>query len=140
MININEYLLCKNSPKNFAKKNTVEKPKFMCNPEDVMKWIDGFGIENWDEDHKWPEKKEAGECGWHPETTTFGNHCIWFMNQYNDFSERYVRIFTDADRSYISHGYTTKDIDLSFDEALKFIEEIINHPTEYIDPKTIKNK
>ena len=137
MININEYLLGKNKEKKFNGKNPIEKPKFPCDPEDVTKWIEGFGIDNWDEDHKWPDQMEIGEIGWHVETSRWGKISIWFNNKYGEIAERYVRICPKTQESVLSHGYMSKDIHLSFDEALDFVEAIINNPKEYIDPKTV---
>jgi len=133
MININEYLLGKTKEKKIKQANKIDRPTEKSDVEDIMKWLDGFGLYNWDVDHKWPDKKEEGEFGWHTDTNNWGEPSIYFSNQYAEHAERCVRIHVKR-KAIVSYGYTSKDVGLDFDEALEFIELMIEKPTEYIDP------
>lgn len=139
MINIIEYLLSGDTNKKKFHKGSTEKPKKNCDEQDVINWLDNIcldaNIDNWSKDHKWPEKMKEGECGWRIEKNNWGEPSIYFTNQYCEHGDRTVRIFTKRGGTEVSYGYIGPKVDLDFDEALEFIEEIIKKPTEYIDAK-----
>lgn len=133
MIDINEYLLSKTSAKNPGlKPKTMEKPKDGCDVQDIMDWLDSFGLENFYEAHKWPEKMDIGGVGYKIYKDRYGNNSVSLESRPYEHMIQSIIAYPSINKSYISWGYTSKDIQLKFDEAIRLMEEVMKEPEKKI--------
>ena len=133
MIDINEYLLSKASAKNPGlKPKAKEKPKAGCDVQDIMDWLDSFGLENFYEAHEWPEKMDIGGVGYKIYKDRYGNNSVSLESRPYEHMIQSIIAYPSVNKSYISWGYTTKDIQLKFDDAIRLMEEVMKEPEKMI--------
>lgn len=133
MIDINEYLLSKASAKNPGlKPKTKEKPKEGCDVQEIIDWLDSFGLENFYEAHEWPEKMDIGEVGYKIYKNTFSGKYVCLETRPYEHVAQTIVAYPTVNKSYISWGYTRKDEKLKFDEAIRLMEEAMKEPGKMI--------
>lgn len=126
MININEYLLGKGK----TKKYNVKKPEKGCEPQDIIDWLDSFGVDNWYSDHSTLEYPEKGRVGYHIMNGSWGNKLVALDIAMSEFIRQSICVYPKFDNSYISWGFGRQDKNISFDIGLKLMEQIMENPAE----------
>lgn len=131
MINIIEYLIGNNK-----KTKKVDKPTKDCNVQDIIDWLDSFGVENWYENHSFFDTLEKGSVGYQINSGSWGSKCVSLDIPIGDRTRQSI-VITPKYKSYVSWGYGTKDQDISFEKAIDLMEKIMENPRE---PKILKRE
>lgn len=127
MININEYLLDKGK----TKKYNVDRPKHGCDVQDIIAWLDSFGVENWYDDHSCLDPLEEGNIGYQISSGSWGNKCVSLDIPYGGGHVRQsIVVYPKIDRNYVSWGYGSIDKNISWDKAIELMEDIMENPRE----------
>ena len=119
MIDINEYLLSKTLAKHPGINPKVkDTPKNGCDVQDIMDWLDSFGLENYYEDHEWSDEMEIGEVGYKMYKDKYGSSSVCLENKPREHMTQSILAYPYVNKSYISWGYTSKDEKLKFDVTI----------------------
>lgn len=140
MISIQEYLNIKDIKKNQVKvpiKAPDKRPKENCKVEEIIDWLNKFGQPNMFKTNEWHKYDlEPGEVGYKIFENKFhGYKYVVLYSKPTKYVTQTIDAYPSANRSYISWGYTRKDVQLSFDEAIKLMEEVMLDPEKYIEIK-----
>lgn len=126
MINIYEYLLDKGK----TKKYNVDRPKKGCDAQDIIDWLDSFGVDNWYSDHSLMTTPEEGHIGYHIGSDAWQNKCASLDIPLSKYESQSIVVYPKTDRTYISGRYGSKVRNISFEQAIDFMEEIMENPFE----------
>lgn len=131
MINIIEYLLGNNK-----KQKRLKKPTKDCNVQDIIDWLNSFGVENWYENHSFFDTLEKGSVGYQINSASWGSKCVSLDIPIGVRTRQSIVIIPKY-KSYVSWGYGTQDQYISFEKAIDLMEKIMENPRE---PKILKRE